>query len=530
MAYIRSSYLHLGLILILGFVLRLSIADINFWHDETHIVAAAQEIVEKGIPQMDSGFVYSRSFPTTYTTAFMIQLFGMNETLMRIPVVIIGTLSILLFYFMCKYVTNHYVALFMAFLVAISPWHVLYSSFLREYIVNALLFFSISALVFFYLKQKNNAYLIGIVLLTFLFSLFTDYVFIVITILPVIVAITFMKKTQYRASMYAILVIAIALCISYFFVRPTISSVFSSVVEPVPYVVTQSNDQPQQLVEVIESQLRRLVTLSVYFPVTFIQFFPFGILVIGIGSVLLYRKRDVRIFFPLILFTFLAFLSVINPIAKFQPRYIFPVSLIYFISLGISLEFIYKQFPVRNARYGVFFAFILGLLSIDFYNIHSITTLSYGTLLNQTIRVSESYLFLPDNKSAVQQINMNASADDVVITLQPQSTTPIYLDDDNVLDYYLSVNPVEYERISRQVGDQRLAIYHNKPYITSVEELQAVISKATSENRTVYIISSNYLEQERNHIDSKTKKYIQNQAQEVISTSNYTFADIYVFK
>lgn len=53
-----------------------------------------------------------------------IKLFGLNMWTIRLPQAILGILSLLVFYFLMKKVTNDKIALITLFLFAISPWHI----------------------------------------------------------------------------------------------------------------------------------------------------------------------------------------------------------------------------------------------------------------------------------------------------------------------------------------------------------------------------------------------------------------------
>jgi len=93
---IKPEYILLTIILIFALFLRLyALGTPVFWIDEASSSIAAKNIIEKGIPVLDSGWLYSRSYLFHYTQAFFM-LFKQNEFFARFPSVIFGLLTILL--------------------------------------------------------------------------------------------------------------------------------------------------------------------------------------------------------------------------------------------------------------------------------------------------------------------------------------------------------------------------------------------------------------------------------------------------
>lgn len=88
-----------------------------------------------------------------------IAAFGLNEFAVRFPSALLGTLTILVtFYISLKLFKNIAIALLSSFLLAISPWHLQFSRYDHE--ANFMLFFSILGLTLFLYGLKKHHYLI----------------------------------------------------------------------------------------------------------------------------------------------------------------------------------------------------------------------------------------------------------------------------------------------------------------------------------------------------------------------------------
>src|SRR3989304_1265994 len=129
----------LGLILILATVLR-------FWHisqnppslywDEVSLGYNAYSILKTGRDE------HGKFLPFTNFAAFgdykppgyiyaavpAIAAFGLNEISVRLPSAFFGVLTVLIAYFLARKIfENERIALFAAFFLAISPWHIQFS-------------------------------------------------------------------------------------------------------------------------------------------------------------------------------------------------------------------------------------------------------------------------------------------------------------------------------------------------------------------------------------------------------------------
>lgn len=133
-----------------------------------------------------------------YLTILPISLFGLNEFATRFPGALIGSLTILAGYLLAFSIfKNKKIALLSAFLVAVSPWHIVFSRSSEEALVS--LFFVVLgfALVFLSFESKKIRFLIPgvLVLAVSFFMYFTPRIFVPLFLFSVLV---FINSLWYR--------------------------------------------------------------------------------------------------------------------------------------------------------------------------------------------------------------------------------------------------------------------------------------------------------------------------------------------
>lgn len=143
----------LSLILCLGFCLRIyHLGALNLWFDEAVSVLNGRfllSVVDK------FGMLPERypSFLSDIPIYIWYRCFGPDETALRFFSLLFGLLTIFLVFILAKMIFSKQVALFAAFLTAISPLQIYYSQELRTY---TLVTFSSLLAVFFLLKALEN--------------------------------------------------------------------------------------------------------------------------------------------------------------------------------------------------------------------------------------------------------------------------------------------------------------------------------------------------------------------------------------
>lgn len=93
-----------------------------------------------------------------YITALFVGIFGLTDSIVRLPSALLGVINILLIFFLARYLTNNNrIALVSALFLAISPWHIQFSRVNWE--TNFVLFFFLVANILFFKiirEQKWN--------------------------------------------------------------------------------------------------------------------------------------------------------------------------------------------------------------------------------------------------------------------------------------------------------------------------------------------------------------------------------------
>lgn len=174
-----KKYWILFLIVLLGFVLRIVYLDkyppspnwdeVSHGHNAYSVLKTGKDEWGKFLPL--SNFRAYGDYPLAlnlYLTIPFIWAFGLNVFSIRLPHVILGTLTIISSYFLIYGITkSKKVSLLAALFMAVEPW----SFFLSRFVVQANLsiFFMITAMALFFNREKNKYFLP----LTFLFLGFT---------------------------------------------------------------------------------------------------------------------------------------------------------------------------------------------------------------------------------------------------------------------------------------------------------------------------------------------------------------------
>ncbi|MEA5533093.1 ArnT family glycosyltransferase [Crocosphaera sp. XPORK-15E] len=172
--------LKLSIIIIIAALIRIVFLDKipnGFFPDEASNAYDAYSILHTGRDQ------YGDFLPLVFKSANdyreglyiylmipFIKIFGLNEFAARMTSGVIGTLTVLIVYYLAKEVFNQRVALFSALLLAVSPWHIQFSRITFRAILFPCLF--CLSLLFFFKSFKNPKFL-PLSGLLFSFSIFT---------------------------------------------------------------------------------------------------------------------------------------------------------------------------------------------------------------------------------------------------------------------------------------------------------------------------------------------------------------------
>jgi uncharacterized membrane protein len=141
-----KNFIILSALTILGLFIRIwEIARKPLWLDEasTYFMTNQANVID----------VWTAAFndhhaPLHFIVIWVVKLFGENEFWLRLPSAIAGAMTILVVFLLAKELANDEAGLIAAALIAVSPYHVLYSQEARMYGM-AILFFSLAMYTFF---------------------------------------------------------------------------------------------------------------------------------------------------------------------------------------------------------------------------------------------------------------------------------------------------------------------------------------------------------------------------------------------
>jgi len=179
-------------ILIISFVLRfyeLSTNPPGLYIDEVSIGNNAYDILTTGKDEHGESYpLFFKAFGEykmpvyVYMTSLSIGLFGKNELAIRLPSALLGSLTILVFYFFVRKLLGlskekiepriEKIALLSSFLLAIAPWHIHLSRGGFEAVV-ALFFFMLGFVLFLYFFENKKLLFIGLSIIMFSLSIYT---------------------------------------------------------------------------------------------------------------------------------------------------------------------------------------------------------------------------------------------------------------------------------------------------------------------------------------------------------------------
>lgn len=228
-----TPYLILTVIVILAFVVRfykLGVVPSGLYIDEAAQGYSAYSILKTGRDEFGKTFpIVFRSmtdFRTpiyTYIVAAVFPVFGVNAFSVRLPSFVFGVLSVISMYFLTLEVSsNKKLSLITSFLMAISPWHILFSR--TAYESNVSLFFLITGALFLIKSLKKPHFLIASSILLAISIVAYQAERIVVPIILIVYFLkfrkTFLDKKHSKTLVFSLLIGTAILL-------PTISIVFT---------------------------------------------------------------------------------------------------------------------------------------------------------------------------------------------------------------------------------------------------------------------------------------------------------------
>jgi len=285
--------------------------------------------------------------PLFYWIEHVILLFGTNEIVLRIIPVVLGVLTIPLFYLIGKELLDRNVGILAAALLAFSSFHIFYSQEARAY--SAMLFFA-SLSIFFFLKaiQENdikNWILFGV----FSAVAFWLHFYVIVLIASLLIYTIIIQLPRYRENLKAIKPVAIGGITFIILSLPLIILAiqrFASRTESAPTFGVQG-------IAIIVETFRQMSTFGDLGFFVLVVFF-----IIGLVQIFLIDKKKGFLFVTILLFTFLIsyILSYKMPM---MPRHLIFLLIIFFMGIALSYRAFFSLFRHHGIVYILMAIFII---------------------------------------------------------------------------------------------------------------------------------------------------------------------------
>src|SRR3990167_10391009 len=204
---------------------QLGVNPAGFFTDEASIGLNAYSIFKTGADTYGRPFLFFfevvgdyRDPVMIYSTVPFVAWLGLNEYSVRVVSAIYGVAAILMMYFLGRELGGKSVCLWSAFLLAVSPWHVLFSR-VGFQLISAI-FWLIFALYFLHKSFKNHWWL-TLSLLGFILTFFSySSVKLYLVLLPILFLISYRKQAliffkEWQIWMMALIAISIVIILIY---------------------------------------------------------------------------------------------------------------------------------------------------------------------------------------------------------------------------------------------------------------------------------------------------------------------------
>lgn len=393
-------YVLLCLITVFAAALRFyRLGEWSFWIDELNTIDHARahfstlQLLLDNIPPARNWIPVS-----VILTAQALNLWGVSEWSARLAAVMIGIISIPVFFFVTRRLFGNWVALLSVLLLAVSPWHIFWSQNARFY--TSLLLLYTLALVAFYLALERNQPRYFILFYGLLYLAFSERLFAFL-IFPVI----------------AVYLVALWL---FKFEKPkglTLTNIMLAALPVVLGIVVEIYSR------LVLGESRFFVDFDWFFlyrsgdptillgDITFNIGIPLMTLALFSGLFLIIRRHRAGLLMTVNAVVPLAMVVVANPFIFTKDRYVFIVLFSWMVLAAVA---IYELFSQVTGQYKWLAIGVLALLLMD----------AGG---NALLYYRNNNGNRPEWKTAFQIVRNHSRPDDVVVTYWPEFQ-PYYLD------------------------------------------------------------------------------------------------------
>src|SRR3990167_10302680 len=202
-------------IIVLAFFLRFYKLDSNppglYW-DEAVLGYDAYSILKTGrdhhgtiLPLFFESFGDWKLPVYHYLLIPSVAIFGLNEFAVRFPSAFLGSITVLVFFWVIKQLTkNINLSLFSMLFLAISPWHIQFSRAAFESVAG-FFFFMLGLYIFFISLNKKKTFFFSISFLSFVLSMYSYHAYRIFT--PIMILVILLIYLRELRKMFSSLVI-----------------------------------------------------------------------------------------------------------------------------------------------------------------------------------------------------------------------------------------------------------------------------------------------------------------------------------
>ena len=439
----NTNLFFLSFIILLGTFLRIfMLGSKGFWVDEIQSTAFSQNNISTMLRYISQT---EFSPPLNYLILHFVSVLGKTEFIFRLPFAFSGILTVFVAYKLGSILFTKKEGLIAAFLLATSPFHIIYSRDARMYSLFTL--FSLVSYLFFYMAVKRNKWSYWFLYsLSTSFSLYTHY-FTVFLILSQFAAIFtfknfFHSKDLNRKNIFnsKIFRFIFALCLTGLSFAPWLPYFIRQMA--ISHYFTPSVSLGNTILWILDETFRWLGAGSGVGLFFFLLLFALGVLT----SI---RKFNEQTLLLLIVF-FLSFLSAIVLVITvqwlFQPRYILFILPFYLILVARGISETANMLSHLKVNITLAFSVILAVI-----------------LLISSTQIKNIFVLEKENwKGTAKYLSENMARDDLLIV----KPSWVYW----CLDHYQDISNL------KKLSNQNPGVWFVRPYNAGpTEELKEII-------------------------------------------------------
>lgn len=465
-------------IVLIAFLLRLyQLGKLGITFDEGIVYMVTEMILEKGIPQFPTGFLYLRGLPYTYVTAFFSLIFGLSEFTLRL-------VSVLSFMAALVYIIRIFrlfrvdsvLILSAATFLSFHYWTLSLSRWGRMYMFAIAL--SLIALFYFlrYVREKKTGDLFWYVLFAALAFGSHNSGLIVLLFIPAYLLVTYAHylKGSFSKFFQKDLYVREYKILLAFVVLSLLRYGFSFLAQFGQGVVSLDGDADevsffQSLTTSFHLTLHLNDAVLQVLQSYFFYFFPFLIL----GVFLLFR-RDFETEKKVVLLSTL--LVLVASFFNDDPYFVGGRIIFFqFFFLLLSVVFVFDAFRPFLKRVFSFYLLVLLLL----YQGFSFPLLSYGDSVETEFSPSHVVSFYPDNKNPTVELSKIIRSDDIVLFYGYPVRSYPYLD---------GISPDQIYAVAKGDSTEKMDPYLGNHKVYSEDEIRSLIE--ANRDKNIYIVST----------------------------------------